>query len=679
MSRRLSFLFALILILLAAGLRLWDITTLPAGFSADEITNIRITEAVRGGQIGVFYDLGDDGREGLYHISLAMITTVIGHGNLGYRLVSVGAGLISLALVYAVGLRLFGRLAALSAVALMSFGMYPVLLSRQITPAAFLPMLTGAVLLTLISALPAYRRRRVRGANTTIFAALGLFVGLGVYIHPAGLMVALGALVFVIYINRFSTTVVSQRRTRYIRFALLMMLIIIVPYLTSSIRQTEINGLARLFDGDAFTLRNIGDSLAAVILIGDAKPLNNLPQRPLIDPVSIALMLLAFGYSLRRWHRPRYMILPLMILTLLPVAIFSTPDADFGAYAALLPLLYLMAGFGISLVIYLLPQRIMVVGVIALLGLVGVNFVWTASDIWVRWQESPEVQQAYHAELGQLAHFIDTNHDNSMVVCGWEPEQAPNSAELTDAQLIDLMLNRDARNVRFTACETGMVLTNGGDEELVILPDPMVIERAHPQIQRWLENGAYISGDAIPDNRILSIDVMNELADQLGAFTVTTPVSYAPETGQTDEFGPPVTFGGNVTFMGYASDDEGAYAPGSILTLVTYWRVDGLVPRDLRLFTHVLADPGAAPVANTDTISTQARLLQNRDVIVQVTYVPLPDTIPPGEYRVSIGAYQDTSLQRLDVLRDGDPFGTRIFLFTINVADPDSSTEDGES
>ncbi|MEQ8672182.1 MAG: glycosyltransferase family 39 protein [Aggregatilineales bacterium] len=670
MSRRLSFLFAVTLLLIAAALRLWDLTTLPPGFSNEEIINIRITEAVRGGQINVFYDLGGEGREGLYHITLATITTLIGHGSIGYRLVSVGAGMITLALIYAVGLRLFGRLAALSSLALMSFGMFPTLLARQIRPETFLPMLTCGIILMLISALPAYRRRRVRGANTTIFASLGVFLGLGLYVHPAGLLVLIAAGAFIFYIVRFSNTVVSGRRTRYIRFALLLTLIIAIPYLTSSLRQPELNGFSRLFDGETFTLRNVGDSLAAIIILGDSHPGNNIPDRPLLDPVSVGLMLIALGYSLRRWRRPRYMILPLYLLILLPVAIFSSSGADFGAYAVVIPVIYLLAGFGASLVIYIVPVRYLAVGVGCLMVLLGVNVVWTFNDLYGRWGELPAVQTLYNARVGQLARYVDTHDTMPMVICGWSPSQSPSAARLSDAQLIDLMLNRqELDNIRYTECTSGLIFPQGGENFEVLIPNSEMLADAHPQITQWLAQGTFVDLPDMPEGSVLQMNVAEDLADALGAFTVTTPVSYAPETGDTSNFGPPVSFGGNVTFLGYATDDAGAYAPGSTLTLVTYWRVDGVVPPDLRFFTHVLADPGASPVANTDTLSTQARLLQNRDVVVQVTYVPLPSTLPLGEYRLSIGAYQDTSRIRLDVLREGAPFGNRLLLFPIVVAE----------
>jgi hypothetical protein len=64
LSNRVGFALAAALLLLAAGLRLWQIESLPPGFHPQEITDIRITESVRSGNVAVFYNLetlGDAG------------------------------------------------------------------------------------------------------------------------------------------------------------------------------------------------------------------------------------------------------------------------------------------------------------------------------------------------------------------------------------------------------------------------------------------------------------------------------------------------------------------------------------------------------------------------------------------------------------------------------------------
>ncbi|MCS7070691.1 MAG: hypothetical protein NZM00_04245, partial [Anaerolinea sp.] len=106
MSDRISYLFVVIFLLAAAGLRLWSLNSLPAGLSADEITQARIIETARLGRVELLYDIDRTGYEGLYGVLVSASTALTGPGQIGYRLPSVFAGLLLLAQIYALGKRL---------------------------------------------------------------------------------------------------------------------------------------------------------------------------------------------------------------------------------------------------------------------------------------------------------------------------------------------------------------------------------------------------------------------------------------------------------------------------------------------------------------------------------------------------------------------------------------------
>src|SRR5690606_36947995 len=138
------------LMLLAAGARLWALNALPPGVSDSEALDIRVAEAARQGRVEVFYNLSplgaEGGREGLYHILLAVTRSLTGGGTLGYRMLSVAVGMLTLALVGALGTRLYGRLAGLTALGLLAVGLWPTLLARTIGPHTFIPLLVAAVM-----------------------------------------------------------------------------------------------------------------------------------------------------------------------------------------------------------------------------------------------------------------------------------------------------------------------------------------------------------------------------------------------------------------------------------------------------------------------------------------------------------------------------------------------------
>jgi hypothetical protein len=158
------------------------------------------------------------------------------------------------------------------------------------------------------------------------------------------------------------------------------------------------------------------------------------------------------------------------------------------------------------------------------------------------------------------------------------------------------------------------------------------------------------------------------LADAVGLFTTTAPAGYAPDAvGGAGLAVPPIRFGGNLSFLGYEKDGDQVFSPGGIYTSVTYWRVDGVVPPDLRFFTHILADPASAPATQNDTISVDVGQLQNRDVFVQIMFVPLPRNMPQGMYGISVGAYTSSNDTRMPVLFNDTPRGDRLFIGQVTI------------
>lgn len=670
MSSRVSYALAVALLLLAFGLRVWQLGTLPPGFHDEEIRDLRITETIRAGRVEVFYDLGDEGREGLYHMLMAATTSLTGGGLIGYRILSVWIGMLSLALVYALGVRLFSPLAGLAALALLVVGMWPIVLARGIERETLLPAFISATVLALAYAFSISQRRIRHNPTTAGFSALGILLGLGFYVHPDAFLVVLVSMAFIAY--RVIRKAVSRRILSFISFAILVMLIIATPYLISSIRLPELGGAGRLlqhyFPLAKPPLQAIGDSLSGIMVVGDADPSRNLPKRPLVDLVSGLLIAIGLVITIRYWRQPRFLLPLTFFVALVPIAFLATDSPNFLAFSPILPLMALFFGIGVSTAYNSLPKTTRPVMALGLIGLLVFNIVWMTRDLFHGWPQTPDTQRVYLSRLGQLAHHIDlTAADTPTIICTRNLHE-PNAPrpQLSPVEIITtFMMHRRSAPLRYADCGTGMIMANGGEHQQVILPDENMLETIHPYIHDWLLTGEPLA--AMPTDSVIIMNVAQPLADTIGLFTTTAPVSYAPEaTGGEKVVFPPVSFGGNITFLGYIPESS-TYPPGGDVPIITYWRVDGIVPPDLRLFAHVLSDPSAI-VAQTDTISVKADTLQDRDVFIQIIFVALPNSTPPGTYSISMGAYQDRSDMRLDVLDNLQPRGTRLFLNTINVA-----------
>ena len=92
-----SYALAVLILLLATGLRLWDLTTVPIGLHTEEVLTLRLSDSIRAGDIRVFYPVGNgDAREILYYTALAFTRLGTGTGSVGYRIISVLANIVML-------------------------------------------------------------------------------------------------------------------------------------------------------------------------------------------------------------------------------------------------------------------------------------------------------------------------------------------------------------------------------------------------------------------------------------------------------------------------------------------------------------------------------------------------------------------------------------------------------
>lgn len=669
MSKRMSYALAVLVLLLAVTLRLWAFTTLPIGISNVELDQIDLLQdAVEQGSIRVFYNLDNQGREGLFAMVLAIAKAIFGEGSIGLRLPALFSSIISVALMYTLGVRLYGRIAGVAAALLLSVMMWAALLARLIVVEAVLPMLVTAIALTLARAMPVYARTRAETTNTQDFAALGILLGLSLYIHPSGLMMVLGAMIFVAYIILLRRPL-SLRWLSYIGFSILMLLIVAMPYLISTIRLPELNAGGRLFGNfGGITLSSI-DSLVGVTVSGDTNAARNVQNRPLVDAVSGFFIVIGIIVALRNWREPRYA-LTLILSGFLAAPAFLADDApNFLAMSVLLPMIALLFGLGISVMITNLPKNTRSIGILGVLVLIGANVVWTSNSLFFKWQEQEATQIAFRSELGQIAHHVDvTVEDTPTVLCYSNWANPRNIGEdRSAADIVLLMMNNDRADIRYVDCRYGFLFINGGREQQVVIPSSDILLETPPDIADWLALGTPV--ETLPERSVIVMSVEDTLADTLGVYTTTTPASYVTEDDVSERIPipPPIRFAGNLTWLGYESDPIPVYEFGNVVPVTTYWRVEGLVPRDLRLFTHILLDP-VTIAANVDTIHVNPTQLRERDVYIHTVGIPLTTDLPPSIYEISVGAYQETDDIRLDVFASQNVVrGNRIFLYEIQV------------
>ena len=669
----------IILLLLAALLRTHDLANLPQGFSDNEIINIRLVHNVRQGDIFVFYPDDDGGREGAYHVFAAFMSLLVGQGTIGFRITSLWLSLLSIAIIYTLGNHLFHPIVGVLAAGLVAVNMSSILLARTVSSDATVLFLVSATLLALARSLPVYRRTRVVTSNIVSFAALGALMGIGFYLHPSSLFIVLGAMLYFAHLLYVRNVMFRQCRS-YTGFAILLMLIICMPYLISSINLPQYSAgqriLAHYDDG---LLRSITDGLLAFFTSGDMNPLHNLPGRPLVDAFSVLLMLAGFIVCILRRHRPRFMLLIIMFLATLPAALIVDSSPNFTRMTVIMPQLAIFFGIGFYALIRapifvdVIFRRMAVSGILALLT---INVVWTWSDLFYDWRDNEAVMPLVNGGLGQIAHYLDTEgYETPVVFCNpaWDLDDPEPVLRHSDKTL--LMMNRSNLVYHEADCSRSLLLANGGEKQRVVFFDEAMLDGMHPYILEWLSHGQWVTGN-LPRNTVMELEAAQLLAERAGAFTTTAPLSYAPEVADPEPIAPPIRFGGNLTLLGYEPDVERTFLPGDKVDIITYWRVEGEFLPDIILKNHILSDP-VTPIRIRDVISVNPLMLRERDVFIQVTQIHLRETTLPGTYIVAVGAYRQSYQERLPALKDDQPHGDRIFLYDIQVLPLPESDESG--
>ena len=672
-----SYMLAVVVLLIAAGLRITQLTTLPPGMSDAEIIDARLALTVKQvSQFGVFYEYQGEGREGLYHTILAFSTSLTGEGIFGYRLVSVAVGMLALAFVYALGRHIYDPMAGLGAMALMAVNFVVILGAREISRATFIPLIISTLLLALSWAFPVYRRARVGSANTTTFATLGFVLGISLYLHQVSVLLVLASMLFYVYMI-LSRQRLSRRRISYIGFAILVTVIIALPYLLATIRRPDLAASQRLdLFYDVSLIETVIRGLTSLFVNGDTNPLQNIPLRPLFDSLSAFVILVGIVTSIRYWWQPRFMLLLITTVILSPIALLSVGSPNFEMIRILIPLFALYFGLGASVILNQLRPSIKRIAYVGLLGWFAFNLIWVSHDLFNQWGKQAEVVRAYNGDVARIAHHIDlTSGHIPTVICNplWDVEvPAP---IFTRTQLIRLMMNRQSAKLREIDCNESLLFTDGGELAQIVLIQPDALATMPLYLNEWVTRGESVP--TLPPNTVIQLNIGQELADKAGLFTTLSPAGYLIDDLTID---PPIRLGGNITFLGDERDPDRIYAPGDVVEVITYWRVEGEVPRDLTLFTHVLSDP-VTLVANRDGISVNPRQIEDRDVFIQIIGVELPEQMLDGQYFISIGAYTAENDNRLPVFdATNQPQGDRLFLYPITVVapvpDPSDETAD---
>jgi hypothetical protein len=587
-------------------------------------------------------------------------------------------GLLGLAVGYVLGRRLFGPGVALVSLAGGTASFWTLFAARSGLRSTSLPLLAalaGYCFWRGIRSKPAKSRLQL----SIWMATSGLCLGLSFYTYTAARVLPAIFVCFVLYLLAFHR---SWLRGRWLGLALGagVAMLVVLPLLVYLHTHPQVDQfefldfnrpLAALEAGDPQpVLRTSLATLGMFALRGDPLIFDNVPGRPVFEPLGGMLFLAGVAIAVRRIRQPVYAFALIWLLVGLVPGMLSQPAPNFYRTVGTQVVAFVFPGIAaVEAWRWLCRRWTRQVVQPALVGglilLFGIHMAWNFRDYFIAWPMVEGVPFFWQTALAKTAHYLDRSPDTSSVaLCtGLTYERDPWWRPAW--QSMRYLLRRDDLAIRYYDCRTALVLLSENSARYAFpgVADPSEVL---PAVFRadWLAVAEPLAA-RLPD-KAGSIFRLNAPPEEL--LPTSDSVWWAPEAG-SGVARLPANFGHSLAFLGYSLSPAQA-RPGERLQVLTAWEILATPPPRLALFTHVLANPQTL-VAQQDGLGLTSHSLRPGDRFVQLhDQIVLPPYLLPGEYGLAVGLYSADTMQRLPVYDGTQARGDRLFLGPVEVVAP---------
>lgn len=672
-GRRTEAVALLLILIVAAAFRFYQLDRIPPGFTHDEAGHGMDAIAILNGARPIYETVGY-GREPLYDYVVAMLMPLFGPHDLTLRITSALAGLLLIAVAHFWIRRAFDVPTALLTSGLLAVSFWAISTDRQALRSALLPTLFTASVYFLWRAFRPSPRARQPFDRWLNYGMAGLLIGLSLYAYLAARALP-GVFVLVwFYLLIFHRSVWKEHWFGIIAMVVLGIVLALpmFAYLSANpgteVRLTQLSGpVDRLFAGDpSEVVDNVLGALGMFTVKGDNLWLYNIPGRPLLDWATGAMFYVGLILAVVRFRRIEYALAIFwLLLGIFPSLVTGVVASNLRSIAAQ-PAVYLFAAAGAvevvrridrleySRVIRSLPLGMLIIGVT----------IATAHDYFDVWGQAHDVRVAYHTPLSEIARYVDRQADPGSVVA--ISSIYPN--RFHDPYSMELMLRRSDVSLRWFTGSFVDVLT-GTPHASMLFPrgDAWVIVPAHAPIDPLFAEtfGRHAQKIATVDLRpddfpprfdVYRLDSAGMLKDTMAASTEVTGT---------------LNFGNALDLIGYKVSTP-LIKPGDAVEVITYWRITADLQREAILFTHALTgDPNEPVLAQQDSLDVPSYYWVPGDAFAQVHRFVVPLTARPGPYPLEVGAYTRDDDKRLPVFdRAGSVVGDHVIIGSIEVVAP---------
>lgn len=269
---------------------------------------------------------------------------------------------------------------------------------------------------------------------------------------------------------------------------------------------------------------------------------------------------------------------------------------------------------------------------------------------FVTWGQNRDVAVSYHHHVVALGRHLDADDATTPVaITSLYP------GECHDPYTLEVTLRRTDLSLRWSDGRSALFFPRGAarlyTEEQSALPlelaellaptlTPEITLTFRPQDLPRAVYGYRWDADAAWDS----------LTANLSRTALVGPGDAAPGSALAP-LPCPVAYGDGVALAGYAITPT-TLAPSGPLTVMTAWEVLAAQPEELVFFIHLL-DGHNTLLTQVDRLDAPSWQWQPGDRFVQMYRLTLPESLPPGDYGLSLGFYRRADFQRLPITNAG--------------------------
>ncbi len=630
-EKRPVFIFgAVLILLLAAVMRLILLADIPPGLAQDEVLNADVANFIRQGYHALFFREGY-GHEPLYHYWSVPFQVLFGDNVLSIRLPSVYLGLLLIAVTMRWVKREFGPVPALITGTGLAVSWWPIIFSRI----GIRPIMEPFFLLIFAWFWP----------KKPWLA--GLFLGLSVYTYTGARVVfAIPVLIFIywFFADKWREELVGKLfnwrlpKSQIAALIVLISALIVVlplaivlwidPTLQQRVDQLQGPIQAMLSGNFQPVLSSILATVGAFSFSGDPRWTYSLPGRPLFDWVTAIFFYGGLIITLVRFKNPKYaFVLIWLVVGLFPSAVTPQAPSTIRMIGAM-PVVYLMPTISLTWLWHYFKKAKgkiratspLALGLIIFTSLLALNLFLTIRDGFIRWPNAAQTHEKYQTIFLDIARDLVENPVDGLVIAdGFYRPITADSLTRNMAKKIPVRWIQTGNDV------AGAIILPSDDEAQLFVPEY-----------------------AAPDPDLLGIAGINPRPIYRSEGNPSYAVYNLPQIPALplDE---EITFAGKITLVGY--DISGLEDEQSI-QLFFIWRVDDNLPSDLASFVHWIDSQGNL-ISQYDGFDAAPDTLQVNDLVIQRAILPISgsDWDEAGSFQVGLYTRHDSNR----LLRDDGP------------------------